>query len=43
MDSQIFLTLGTALKWAGLATLPLFALPLIVLAVPKCWTAPPNA
>ena len=35
MDSQIFLTLGTALKWAGIATLPLFALPLIVLAVPN--------
>jgi TRAP-type mannitol/chloroaromatic compound transport system permease small subunit len=35
MDSQIFLTLGTALKWAGIATLPLFALPLIVLSFPR--------
>jgi len=35
MDPQIFLTLGTALKWAGIALLPLFALPLIVLSVPR--------
>jgi TRAP-type mannitol/chloroaromatic compound transport system permease small subunit len=35
MDTQIFLTLGSALKWAGIALLPLFALPLFVLAVPK--------
>lgn len=35
MDSHIFLTLGTGLKWLGIALLPLFALPLIVLAVPR--------
>ena len=35
MDSQIFLTLGTVLKWVGIATLPLFALPLIVLSFPR--------
>lgn len=35
MDSQVFLLLGTGLKWLGLALLPLFALPLIVLAVPR--------
>jgi TRAP-type mannitol/chloroaromatic compound transport system permease small subunit len=35
MDPHIFLTLGTALKWAGIALLPLFVLPLIVLAVPR--------
>lgn len=35
MDPHILLTLGTALKWVGLALLPLFALPLIVLAVPR--------
>ena len=35
MDSQVFLLLGTGLKWLGLALLPLFALPLIVLSVPR--------
>ncbi len=35
MDTHVFLTLGTALKWAGIALLPLFALPLIVLVLPK--------
>lgn len=35
MDSQVFLLLGTGFKWLGLALLPLFALPLIVLAVPR--------
>jgi TRAP-type mannitol/chloroaromatic compound transport system permease small subunit len=35
MDTQVFLTLGSALKWAGIALLPLFALPLVVLALPK--------
>lgn len=35
MDPHIFLTLGTGLKWIGIALLPLFALPLIVLAVPR--------
>jgi TRAP-type mannitol/chloroaromatic compound transport system permease small subunit len=34
MDPNIFLTLGTGLKWVGLALLPLFALPLIALALP---------
>lgn len=34
MDTQIFLTLGTGLKWIGIGLLPLFALPLIVLALP---------
>ncbi len=34
MDTQIFLTLGTALKWVGIGLLPLFALPLIVLTLP---------
>ena len=35
MDPHIFLTLGTVLKWVGIATLPLFLLPLIVLSVPR--------
>lgn len=35
MDPHIFLTVGTALKWIGIALLPLFALPLVVLAVPR--------
>ena len=35
MDSQVFLTIGTGLKWIGIGLLPLFALPLIVLAVPR--------
>jgi TRAP-type mannitol/chloroaromatic compound transport system permease small subunit len=35
MDSHIFLTVGTALKWIGIALLPLFALPLVLLAVPR--------
>jgi TRAP-type mannitol/chloroaromatic compound transport system permease small subunit len=34
MDPSIFLTFGTALKWLGMAALPLFAIPLFVLAVP---------
>ena len=34
MDSHIFLMIGTGLKWAGIALLPLFALPLIALALP---------
>jgi TRAP-type mannitol/chloroaromatic compound transport system permease small subunit len=40
MDSQVFLTLGTALKWAGIVCLPLFALPLLILAVPKILDTP---
>lgn len=35
MDPHIFLTIGTVLKWAGIAALPLFLLPLIVLSVPR--------
>ncbi len=35
MDTHVFLTMGTALKWLGIALLPLFALPLLVLVVPK--------
>jgi TRAP-type mannitol/chloroaromatic compound transport system permease small subunit len=35
MDTHVFLTLGTALKWAGIVLLPLFALPLVVLVLPK--------
>lgn len=35
MDSQVFLMLGTAFKWAGIVCLPLFALPLVILAFPK--------
>lgn len=35
MDPHIFLTVGTALKWIGIALLPLFALPLLMLAVPR--------
>lgn len=35
MDPHIFLTVGTALKWIGIALLPLFALPLVMLAVPR--------
>lgn len=35
MDSQVFLLLGTGLKWLGLALLPLFALPLIALSLPR--------
>ncbi len=35
MDTQIFLTLGTALKWVGIGLLPVFALPLVVLATPR--------
>jgi len=35
MDPHIFLTFGTGLKWLGIALLPLFTLPLIVLAVPR--------
>lgn len=35
MDSQIFLTVGSGLKWLGIAMLPLFALPLLALAVPR--------
>jgi TRAP-type mannitol/chloroaromatic compound transport system permease small subunit len=34
MDPHIFLTIGTGLKWAGIALLPLFALPLIALVLP---------
>lgn len=34
MDSSIFLQIGGLLKWAGLASLPLFLLPLIALSLP---------
>jgi TRAP-type mannitol/chloroaromatic compound transport system permease small subunit len=34
MDPQVFLTLGTVLKWTGIALLPLFLLPLIILVLP---------
>jgi TRAP-type mannitol/chloroaromatic compound transport system permease small subunit len=34
MDPHIFLTIGTGLKWVGIALLPLFALPLIALVLP---------
>ncbi|MFN3912122.1 TRAP transporter small permease subunit [Hyphomonas sp.] len=34
MDTHIFLTLGTGLKWVGIALLPLFALPLAALVLP---------
>ncbi|MBI1399004.1 TRAP transporter small permease subunit [Hyphomonas sp.] len=34
MDTTVFLQIGTGLKWAGIALLPLFALPLIVVALP---------
>lgn len=33
--AEFFLTLGTGLKWLGLLSLPLFALPLAVLAAPR--------
>lgn len=35
MDAGIFLALGTGLKWLGWALLPLFLLPLLILAVPR--------
>lgn len=35
MDPQIFLTLGTGLKWLGIALLPVFLLPLIVVSMPR--------
>ncbi len=40
MDSQVFLTIGAGLKWIGICLLPLFALPLIVLAVPRVLDRP---
>lgn len=35
MDTSIFLHIGTGLKWLGIASLPLFLVPLIALSVPK--------
>lgn len=35
MDPQIFLLLGTSLKWLGLLALPLFLLPLLALIMPR--------
>ncbi len=35
MSPDIFLTLGTGLKWAGILASPLLLLPLLVLIVPK--------
>ncbi|MBY9068383.1 TRAP transporter small permease subunit [Hyphomonas sp. WL0036] len=35
MDTSIFLYIGTGLKWLGIASLPLFLVPLIALSVPK--------
>ncbi len=35
MDASLFLVFGGWLKWAGLAALPAFALPLLVLVIPK--------
>ncbi len=43
MDTQIFLTLGTALKWVGICLLPVLALPLIVLAAPRLVEGPAKA
>lgn len=34
MDPQLLLLIGIALKWIGIICLPLFALPLFILAVP---------
>lgn len=34
MDPQLLGAMGTVFKWAGFASLPLFALPLLALAVP---------
>lgn len=34
MDPQLVSAIGTVFKWAGFALLPLFVLPLVVLAVP---------
>lgn len=33
--SEFFMSLGTMLKWAGVASLPLFILPLLILFVPS--------
>lgn len=35
MDAEVFLALGTGLKWLGWALLPLFLLPLLILAAPR--------
>ncbi|MFN7053993.1 TRAP transporter small permease subunit [Hyphomonas sp.] len=34
MDSSIFLTIGAGLKWLGIASLPLFLIPLIAVSAP---------
>lgn len=34
MDTTIFLTIGTGLKWLGIASLPLFLTPLIAVSAP---------
>lgn len=40
MDTTLFLQIGTFLKWLGLASLPLFLLPLIAVSFPRLVDAP---
>ncbi|MEO9968306.1 MAG: TRAP transporter small permease subunit [Hyphomonadaceae bacterium] len=40
--SELFLNIGTGLRWLGIAALPLLLLPLLTLALPKMFAAPAN-